>query len=239
MTTPLAPSRPRLRRTGAGLALGLLVACGGGGGGSGGGTPGLTPDSVDVTVDRDRIASSILLRDETFVAEDCAVVEGATQVGLRRLLRFDTVVVNMGALDLTIGDPDAPVPPFTADDFLFAPCHDHHHFGGWASYELRDGSGTLVAVGHKQAFCLLDTLSYEFRPSAGYDCAFQGLSSGWGDLYDRSLDGQWVDVTGVPAGTYQLTVRVNVEGKVVEASDVWPNTATVAVVLPDPNQPLR
>jgi len=239
MTRSSTASRPVLRRAGAGLALGLLVACGGGGGGGGGGSePGITPNSVDVTVDRDRIASSILFRDETFDADDCAVVEGATQAGLRRLLRFDTVVVNMGALDLTLGSPEAPVSPLVPGDFEFAPCHDHHHFTGWSTYELKDANEVVVAIGHKQAFCLLDTLAYEFGPSADYDCDFQGLSSGWGDLYDRSLDGQWVDITGVPAGTYQLVVSVNVEGKVAEASDVWPNSVRVTVTVPDPNQPL-
>lgn len=235
-----SPSRtPSLvRRLGAGLALAVLAACGGGGGGGGGGDPGLTPNSVDVTVDRQAIEETLLFRDETFAADDCAVVEGATEAGLRRLLRFDTIVVNMGALDLTIGSPEAPEAPFVPGDFEFAPCHDHHHFTGWASYELKDGSGTVVAVGHKQAFCLLDTVAYEFGPSQGYDCDFQGLSSGWGDVYDRSLDGQWVDVTGVPAGTYQLVVSVNVDGKVVEASNVWANSVSVTVVVPDPNQPL-
>ncbi len=222
-------------RFGAGLALAVLAACGGGGGGGGNDDPGLTPNSVDVTVDRQAIEDSILIRDETFTSDDCAVVEGATQVGLRRLMRFDTVVVNMGALDLTIGSPEAPEAPFLPGDFEFAPCHDHHHFTGWSTYELKDSGGAVVAVGHKQAFCLLDTVAYEFGPSEGYDCDFQGLSAGWGDVYDRSLDGQWVDITGVPAGTYQLVVSVNVEGKVFEASNVWANSVSVTVVVPNPN----
>lgn len=71
-----------------------------------------------------------------------------------------------------------------------------------------------------------------------FDCDYQGLSSGWGDLYDRTLDGQWVDVTGVPAGDYVLVVEVNVAGKVVEADDRWPNEARVTVRLPDPGAPL-
>lgn len=236
--SPASPPRRTLTRVGSGLTLALLVACGGGGGGGKPDDPGLTPNSVDVTIDREAIEDSLLLSDETFAADDCAVLEGATSAGARRLLRFDMIVVNMGELDLTIGDPTDPVPPITPADFEHAPCHDHFHFTGWATYELKDGGGGVAALGHKQAFCLIDTLAYELRPSQGYDCDFQGLSSGWGDLYDRTLDGQWVDVTGVPAGTYRLVVTVNVEGKVVEASDVWANSVSVDVVIPDPNQPL-
>lgn len=238
---PAPALRPSTRRRGLALvALAGLAACGGGGGGGGGGgDPGLTPNSVDVTVDLQAIERSWILRDETFAPTHCAVIEGATQPGLRRLLRFDTIIINMGQLHLTIGDPDAPEPPIVPGDFEFAPCHDHHHFTGWSTYELRTLGGALVAEGHKQAFCLLDTVRYVFgRPSQGYDCHFQGLSSGWGDEYDRSLDGQWVDVTGVPAGTYRLVVSINVAGKVAEANDVWPNTAEVMVTLPDPSQPL-
>ena len=39
----------------------------------------------------------------------------------------------------------------------------------------------------------------------------------------------------MPAGTYQLVVSVNVEGKVFEASNVWANSVSVTVVVPNPN----
>ena len=37
----------------------------------------------------------------------------------------------------------------------------------------------------------------------------QGISKNCGDLYGRHLDCQWIDVTGVPPGTYQLRQHVN------------------------------
>jgi hypothetical protein len=72
----------------------------------------------------------------------------------------------------------------------------------------------------------------------GFDCDFQGLSSGWADIYQHILDGQWVDVTGVPEGDYRLSVTVNAEGKVVEVDDRWPDTVSVPVHVPDPSAPL-
>ena len=41
------------------------------------------------------------------------------------------------------------------------------------------------------------------------DCDNQGISAGWEDSYDSSLDCQWLDITGVPAGDYILRVTVN------------------------------
>jgi hypothetical protein len=217
-----------------GFALGLAVACGSGGGG--GPLPG---GSVDVTVDANAIVDSIGFSDETFAPEHCAVVEGATLAGTRLLLRFDTIIVNVGDRALVVGDPVDPVPPLTASDFAFSPCHGHFHFTDWAEYSLVDSLGTPVALGHKQAFCLVDSLRYElfaFGP-VYVDCDFQGISPGWGDLYARDLDGQWVDVTGVPEGDYTLVVAVNVAGKIVE-DDVAPNVVEVPVHVPDPALPL-
>lgn len=179
--------------------------------------------------------------DETFTADGCAYIEGViTEIGLRRLLRFSTVIVNYGDTDAYIGNPHAPEPPLTAADFMFSPCHGHFHFEGWSNYELRDAQDQIVAMGHKQAFCLLDSIDYTHtKPSGGYDCENQGLTAGHGDLYDRALDGQWVDVTGLPEGDYTLYVSVNASNKVIEATNAHPNQVSVPVHVPNPNQPLR
>jgi hypothetical protein len=68
-------------------------------------------------------------------------------------------------------------------------------------------------------------------PSQGYDCNFQGISAGWGDDYPGRLDGQWVDVTGVPPGDYELVVIVNPAGRIREIGDA-PNVVSVPVRLP-------
>ena len=50
---------------------------------------------------------------------------------------------------------------------------------------------------------------YDGGKSHGYDCAYQGITSGWGDWYYKQLGGQWIDITGVPEGDYIVRVTIN------------------------------
>ncbi len=205
------------------VAITLVLGCGDSGDHRGG---------VDLTVDRDAIVASLRLDRRAFAADDCSVAEGAVGApGERRLLRFDAIVVNRGDRALVLGDPARPLAPFNADDFEFSPCHGHFHFRDFADYELRGPSGS-VAFGHKQAFCIRDSLAYGPGPSGGYDCDFQGISPGWGDDYPAFLDGQWIDVTGVPSGDYEIVVTVDPAGRIPEHGGA-PNVVTVPVHLPD------
>lgn len=188
---------------------------------------------VDLQVDRVPTAATLQLSEEDFAPDDCAVIEGAVaEPGRRRLLRFDTVVVNRGTDDLVVGDPAAPAPPFAAEDFEFSPCHQHFHFLGFATYELRDAADRLAGFGHKQSFCMTDSRRYTGTRARRFDCHFQGITAGWGDRYAFDLDGQWVDVTGLPAGAYTLVVTVNPDGKIPERTGGAPNVVRVAVTIP-------
>ena len=88
--------------------------------------------------------------------------------------------------------------------------HNHWHFADFATYNLRSvtangGVGALVRTSQKVTFCLMDAIRYD--PAAGpsnYTCTSQGLSVGWADVYDASLSGQEIDITGVDDGTYWL-----------------------------------
>ena len=217
----------------AGLAA-LATGPGCGGGGSGGPPlfPGMTADSIDFAIDEMRLEQSLGIQERDFLAGDCAYIEGTVGgTGLRRLLTFDTVVVNWGQLDAHIGDPADPVPPLVAGDFVYSPCHDHYHFTDFIRYRLLDGAN-LVAAGYKQAFCLRDDTAYTPLHSHAYECDNQGISAGWSDVYDRFLDGQWIDITDVPPGNYTLEATVNAVGKIPEVHDVRPNTVLVAVTIP-------
>jgi hypothetical protein len=189
---------------------------------------------VDLQVDRRPLEATLQFSEEDFAADDCAVIEGAVAVpGRRRLLRFDTIVVNRGSVDLVVGDPAAPEPPFTASDFELSPCHGHHHFLGFATYELRDAAGRLVGFGHKQSFCMTDSRRYTGNRPRKFDCHFQGITAGWADRYGAELDGQWVDVTDVPPGEYVLVVTVNPDGALPEIDGGGaPNVVRVPVVVP-------
>lgn len=115
--------------------------------------------------------------------------------------------------------------------------HQHWHFLDFERYELRDDT-TLGLIEHDQktGFCLGDR--YRSHPRThlanraahavyGNACAlhhpeiqgiFEGLSPGWGDVYKAILEGQSIDITNVPGGTYQLVNRVNPEGRLIERS---------------------
>jgi hypothetical protein len=59
-----------------------------------------------------------------------------------------------------------------------------------------------------------------------------GLSVGYGDNYLAFLDGQFIDVTNVPEGSYYLVHRVEAD---VWESDYSNNAASVLLTLGWPN----
>jgi hypothetical protein len=183
---------------------------------------------ADLIVNRAMLARTVMIEKRTFNAEDCAVVEGCMKtLGTRKLLRFSIGFCNIGQGDLVLGDPmDHP------ELYRYSPCHGHFHLKGLASYAILNSNGTVVRRGLKQAFCLLDSVKYlgTAGPSHGYNCGYQGLTRGWEDVYYRNLDCQWLDITGVPAGTYTLWVKVNPAG-VVRESNYANNVVTVPVTI--------
>jgi hypothetical protein len=145
--------------------------------------------------------------DDRFFSEgSCEMYEGCiTEPGWRRLLRFDTQTPNAGSRDLTMG-----VPSNHPDLFHWSDCHGHYHFDGYAFYDLLDGSGAVVATGHKQAFCLLDWSPWAWNDDEGtHSCGNQGISVGWEDVYGSYLDCQYIDITDVTPGDYTLRISVN------------------------------
>lgn len=182
----------------------------------------------DLTIDADRLRSSYRISWKSFSSSSCAVVEDCASPGSRKLLRFDVVVPNFGTADLFMGDPSDPA---NSGDFIFSPCHGHYHYEGFAEYRLLNQNQVLVR-GHKQAFCLMDSQRYwSGSPSRDFDCNNQGISVGWADVYDRTIDCQWIDITGVPPGTYILEVEVNATGKINEGDNEWPNIARTSVTI--------
>jgi hypothetical protein len=189
--------------------------------------PGQSCPLPDLTVSAEVAEASLIVNQEFFPPSSCAIEEGCVAgTGMRRLLRFSTMTPNIGESDLILGDPTG------TPGFEFAPCHSHYHFNGYARYELVDETGDIVAVGHKQAFCLLD--SQPVLPGAPatprYHCDFQGLTRGWADIYGAGLDCQWVDITDVAEGDYLLRISINPD-QVIEESDYGNNTVEVPVTL--------
>jgi hypothetical protein len=119
--------------------------------------------------------------------------------------------------------------------FVESVTHNHWHLLGFERYELRRTSDAkIIAPAEKTGFCLTDS-SHDAgdtplpgereQPTYTQQCGLngrdllqvtEGISIGWMDIYDPLKEGQWVDISRVPAGRYLLVHRVNVDGKLRE-----------------------
>lgn len=188
----------------------------------------------DLVVDPQRFISQMEIVDRLFNEGSCAVEEevvGGT--GYRRILRFDTVVLNSGDGDLVVGDRSDPNNPY-AEWFFFATCHGHFHIRDFSNYELLTNDRTVVVAAQKGGFCFEDSLKYDGGKSNGYNCGFQGITSGWGDWYFKQLTGQWIDITGVPEGDYIVRVTVNAAGAFDEGTNRYTNAVETSIHIPSP-----
>lgn len=168
----------------------------------------------DLIVVADTAAQSLYIDRETFGADSCALAEACINgTGERRLLKFSTETANVGPMDLILGSPSEDL------GFEFSECHGHYHFEGYATYQLKNPAGEVVAAGHKQAFCLLDSSPVgNGNRAPQFHCGFQGITSGWSDVYGAGLDCQWVDITDVPNGDYVLSIGINPERTIPESN---------------------
>ena len=121
--------------------------------------------------------------------------------------------------------------------------HNHWHYLRFDRYELRRASDhERVRPDFKSGFCLGDRydtkrkfpakprramLRGQCRPDEpGALTVGQGISVGYGDDYPAYLEGQSIDITGLPSGRYELVHRVNVDRRLRE-SDYSNNSASV------------
>ncbi|HUQ06420.1 MAG TPA: lysyl oxidase family protein [Kofleriaceae bacterium] len=183
------------------------------------------PALPDMQLVESLMTGTIQVQDLNFNTNSCEQLEGCIGgSGARRILRFSTVTANMGTGDLYFGPPqDNPA-------FQYSECHGHYHFSGYADYELVDNNNVVVE-GHKQAFCLLDTLRVvPGAPGPYYTCENQGIGAGWADSYASFLPCQWIDITNVTPGAYTLRVRINPD-LAFEESDYSNNTLDIPVAF--------
>ena len=111
--------------------------------------------------------------------------------------------------------------------FVVSETHRHWHLLGFERYELRTPDEKTVGRDRKTGFCLGDRYDADSGsriagepPRAVWtqECGrgqserlrlLEGLSPGFGDDYVPLLEGQFIDVTGLPPGRYILIHRVN------------------------------
>jgi hypothetical protein len=125
-----------------------------------------------------------------------------------------------------------------------AQAHQHWHMLDFEHFQLRTPSGTTVVTDRKNGFCLGDRYRTVGRlpnrpaddgsPAAelakvlwanrcGHHApealsTVQGISVGYGDDYVYAVDFQWLDITAVPSGTYDVVNVVNGDRSLVEKS---------------------
>ena len=121
----------------------------------------------------------------------------------------------------------------TAADMKYAgDGHDHWHVRRMMTYHLWGGPGT--ARDAKIGFCFFDTNLIDgalprspsravyLQSMCGKRASLStrnGISVGWGDKYPWHFAFQWIDITGMPGGTYTLRVAVDMFGYFTEQSD--------------------
>ncbi|MCA9541270.1 MAG: hypothetical protein KC620_20355 [Myxococcales bacterium] len=165
---------------------------------------------------------------EYIAANSCAYAEGCVpEPGWRRLLRFDSATLNVGAEAVAIGEVDYLIEgdPQAVDNhrhgvYEFSECHGHYHFQHYGEFSYANMPGT------KAGFCLESTdrgHNNELTPlSAHYECGYQGVDAGWYDVYHGGLPCNWVDVTDIDtaggAMTADLRFDSNPDGFVCEGA---------------------
>jgi len=177
-----------------------------------------------------------------------------------KLLRFSNGVVNIGRgpVQLEGGEIDSEghqevwqrifVEDGTsytrfAGSFTHHPQHNHTHFDEFARYRLlkvigTSGIGEIVSESAKVSFCLYDEYKYNTRlPRYARRPVYrtctgdkQGISVGWYDVYDKSLPGQELDITNVPAGSYWLESTADPYNRIQESNESN-NSTRVKVIL--------
>ena len=118
--------------------------------------------------------------------------------------------------------------------YVRLPDHSHWHLIGFERYELRSPvTGRLAVRDRKSGFCVGNRYtvvdgaprtdrSGQFDENCGKSRpgllrVIEGLSPGWADDYKPNLEGQFLDITSVPAGRYVLVHLTNVDGRLRES----------------------
>jgi len=126
-----------------------------------------------------------------------------------------------------------------------SPDHQHWHYLGFDRYELRRASDhAMVVPDRKTGFCLGDRYDpgpdlpgKADDPVLTGEClknepqardVLQGITVGYGDDYAAYLEGQSLDITGLPSGLYELVHRANGDRRVRESS--YANNASSALL---------
>jgi hypothetical protein len=189
-------------------------------------------------VDTTTIPGRTLLR---FTTESVNIGAGPLEL---RGSRPNTSTPNMSVVQRIYDDSggfrDVSVPSFM---FWAGDGHNHWHVNDFLSTELvRMDNGVKVGDFAKQGFCLTDVhavnLSLPGAPASKVykGCVMggqtslavkMGISVGWGDRYGYTLAFQWIDITNLTPGRYQLFGTVDEQNYYLESNETNNQTWTI------------
>jgi hypothetical protein len=186
------------------------------------------PENPELQVDSDESGEErLLLRFDGHVHN-----AGAGPLEVRRQSGAVEQILRDGAtLEQDPLDPSNLLSP-DAMKFENTDGHNHFHLQRIARYSLYDGSGTApVAPVMKVGFCLLDSpprVSGTAVPRYDSNCGRRtpdapsvtmGVSSGWRDVYHRSLPFQYVDISETQPGAYRLRSEIDPDDLIEESDE--------------------
>ncbi len=170
--------------------------------------------------------------------------------------------------DRTIpGSYDAAQHPIPATVYYEpAPAHVHWHLLDFEHFLLRTPDGSTLVQDRKNGFCLgdrYDARDARDQPNRPKDAkspegrlaallrenrcrhhepqaldVVQGISVASGDDYDYRVDYQWLDLTGVPSGVYDVVNVVNADRSFLE-KDYGNNASSIAISVRWPGDGTR
>ena len=144
------------------------------------------------------------------------------------------------------------VPNIGAMRYVDSVTHRHWHYLGFDTYSLRTTAGANARRDQKTGFCLGDrVIGHENQTLPGQPaepvftggCGFdepdrldvsEGISPNYADPYEAQVEGQFVDLTDLPAGRYVLLHQVNAN-RGLQETNYADDVASVLVSVAWPN----
>ncbi|HEX6339628.1 lysyl oxidase family protein [Umezawaea sp.] len=141
--------------------------------------------------------------------------------------------------------------------------HEHWRLMGFELFQLRTAEGASLSVDRKNGYCLGDRYPAHdvgrltYTPAHGTPAGrvadllggnacghgdrdrldvVEGISVGSGDDHRHDVDLQWLDITHVPSGVYDLVHTVNPDRSLLE-KDYANNSSSVSVSVLWPDEP--
>jgi hypothetical protein len=152
----------------------------------------------DLIIDQSTFENSLAI--DQLTAQNCWVQDNCLSgYGTRTIIRFSTMVQNIGTSDFFIGNPAIQTTQFDT-----SACDQLPYYENFVSHTLFKSNGQQVPLGIKKAYCIAD-----ISGCGAYNCNNMGISEGCADLSNAGLDCQWVDITDIVPGDYFLVLQVN------------------------------